>query len=244
MTELLDAAIQFPTVIFTIGLGIALVYWLFVLLGALDLDILGGGDAAGAIKGVGDAVGAAKGAGDAMGAAKGAGELATKGDVHADVGDGFWHALGLATVPITISLSVVLLLGWTSSLLAMHYAPAVVGGLGGWLPALVFFVALLIALIVGGRMVRPLAPLFSVREAKSNRDYIGSVCTITTGHVDDDFGQATYDEAGTVLVIPVRCGKGNSLRRGHRALIIDYDTARNAYVVEPAEPVLGTGESA
>jgi hypothetical protein len=91
--------------------------------------------------------------------------------------------------------------------------------------------------------VKPLAPLFAVREAKSNRDYVGSVCTITTGHVDDDFGQATYDEAGTVLVIPVRCGKGNPLRRGHRALIIDYDVARNAYVVEPAE-MLGSGESA
>ena len=29
--------------VFTIALGIALVYWLFVVLGALDLDLLGGG---------------------------------------------------------------------------------------------------------------------------------------------------------------------------------------------------------
>ena len=36
---LIEAAVHFPTVVFTIGLGIALVYWVFVLLGALDLDI-------------------------------------------------------------------------------------------------------------------------------------------------------------------------------------------------------------
>ena len=39
---LIDASLQFPTVVFTIGLGIVLVYWLFVLLGALDIDLLGG----------------------------------------------------------------------------------------------------------------------------------------------------------------------------------------------------------
>jgi hypothetical protein len=236
MTELIDAAIQFPTVIFTIGLGIALVYWLFVLIGALDLDVLGGGDAAAALKGAGEAVGAAKGAGDALGAAKGA--HMTKDGIDG-VDGGFWHALGLATVPITISLSVVLLLGWTASLLAMQYLPAATGGLAGWLAPLVFFAALITALLVGGRLVKPLGPLFAVREAKSNRDYVGSLCTITTGRVDDDFGQATYDEAGTVLVIAVRCGRANALARGDRALIIDYDADRNAYVVEPADPLLG-----
>jgi hypothetical protein len=237
MNQLLDAAAQFPTAIFTIGLGIALLYWVFVLVGALDLDILGGGDLSGVAKGAGDAIaGAAKGAGDAVTASKGAGD-------GLDGGDGFWHALGLATVPITISISIVLLIAWISSILAMYYLPAATGDLGGWLAPLVFLVVLIGALVVGGRLVRPMAPLFAVREAKSNREYVGSVCTLTTGRVDHDFGQATVEEGGTVLVIPVRCDRDNTLARGQRALIIDYDLARNAYVIEPADGLL-TGDSA
>jgi len=43
VSELLSASLTFPTVVFTVGLGIALVYWLFVRLGALDIDLFHGG---------------------------------------------------------------------------------------------------------------------------------------------------------------------------------------------------------
>ena len=85
MTELLDASLRFPTVIFTIGLGIALVYWVFVLIGALDIDLFGAD--------LGDIAGTGKGGAEAL---KG-----FKVDLHAD--GGFWEGLGLAAVPITIS---------------------------------------------------------------------------------------------------------------------------------------------
>ena len=66
--NLIDASVQFPTVIFTIGLLVALVYWLFVILGALDIDLLGGADdVSGALKGAGEAVtGGVKGAAEAV----------------------------------------------------------------------------------------------------------------------------------------------------------------------------------
>jgi hypothetical protein len=80
--------------------------------------------------------------------------------------------------------------------------------------------------------VRPLRGVFALREGKSNKDYIGSTCTITTGSVNEGFGQATIEDGGTVLVIPVRCDR-NVLGRGHKALIIDFDATRHAYIVEP-----------
>ena len=120
--NLIDASVQFPTVIFTIGLLVALVYWLFVILGALDIDLLGGADdVSGALKGAGEAVtGGVKGAAEAVtGGVKGGAEAA-----HAhDVGGGLWAWLGLATVPVTVSMSVVLLLTWAGSILAMQYGP-------------------------------------------------------------------------------------------------------------------------
>ena len=39
MKEFLNIILSFPTVGFTIFLGFVVVYWLFVLLGALDLDL-------------------------------------------------------------------------------------------------------------------------------------------------------------------------------------------------------------
>src|SRR5262249_46783092 len=61
MLALLTLMLSFPTVVFTVLLGVVLLYWLFVILGALHLDALGAGD--GALDGVGH--GGLEGAGDA-----------------------------------------------------------------------------------------------------------------------------------------------------------------------------------
>ncbi|MEZ4403318.1 MAG: hypothetical protein R3B06_25050 [Kofleriaceae bacterium] len=239
---LFDASLQFPTVLFTIGLLIALVYWLFVILGALDVDLLGGADdVTGALKGGGEALtGGVKGAaeiagghadaGDALtGAAKGSGEAVTSGA-------GLWAWLGLTSVPVTVSASLIMLLGWSGSVLLMHYGTGAVGPVLGAVLALAVVLAVL---PVVGLLVRPLKPVFEVKVGKRNREYVGSTCTITTGHVDDGFGQAVLEEGATVLVIPVRCDRGGVLPRGARALIIDFDAARHAYLVEPVTELLG-----
>ena len=227
---LLEASLQFPTVVFTIGLGIALFYWVFVLIGALDIDVLGGGhDLSGAAKGIGEIVGAGKGGGEALKVGHG------DGDVDGD--GGFLDAIGLGTVPLTISLSIVLLTGWCGSLLLMTYGAGALSGLGRWLPLFVLPGVLIAAVVVTSFAVRPLRKVFNVSEGKSNRDYIGHTCTITTGTVDPSFGQATLEDGGTVLQVAVRCEAGK-LARGDKALVIDFDERRQAYVVEPHTTVL------
>ena len=226
MTELIDASLQAPTVVFTIGLGIALFYWLFVLLGALDIDVLGGAEGAG--KGLGDlAVGGAKGGAEALKGVK------LDADADAD-GGGVWSGLGLGKVPMTISVSLILLVGWCGSLLISHY---VITDMGTGLRWALLPILLVLGMIVSAVLVRPLAPIFAIKEGKSNRDYVGHTCTINTGSVDHDFGQATLVDGGTVLQIPVRCDAGK-LGRGDKALIIDFDERRAAYLVEPQTSVL------
>lgn len=236
--DLVEASLRFPTVVFTIGLGIALIYWLFVLLGALDIDLFGGDadqiEIAGAGKGVGDALAGAKGGAEAL---KGA-------DVDAGGGGGsIWAALGFAAVPITISISVVFLVCWVLSLLAMHYAPEIVGA-GSWVAPTVLPATLVVGLPVSGLLVRPLRRVFALHEGRSNRDYIGHVCTITTGRVDDGFGQATIEDGGNVLVISVRCDRPGAFARNDKALIIDFDAARHVFLVEPAADMLPAARDA
>lgn len=236
MNELVTASLQFPTVVFTIVLGIVLVYWLFVLLGALDIDLFGGDvdvDVSGAAKGVGDMLtGGAKGGAEAFHADAG-GDVDAGGDADAD-GGGIWHGLGLGDVPVTISVSLIVMISWCASLLVMHY----IAGTAGWQRAVVLVIAIILALPIAALLVRPLAPVFAVKEAKSNNDYVGHGCTITTGSVDDRFGQATVEDGGTVLVIQVRCEQPGKLARGDKALIIEFDQARQAYIVEPSADML------
>ncbi|HEY5936393.1 MAG TPA: hypothetical protein VIU61_17195, partial [Kofleriaceae bacterium] len=80
--------------------------------------------------------------------------------------------------------------------------------------------------------------IFEIREGKTNEDYVGHMCTISTGNVDENFGQATVEDGGTVLVIPVRCDKPGKLARNDKALIIEFDPERQAYVVEPSIDML------
>lgn len=240
MNELVVASLQFPTVVFTIALGIVIVYWLFVLIGALDIDLFGGDvdvDVSGAAKGVGDVLtGGAKGGAEALHTGGDAGGE-VGGDADGDVdGGGLWHVLGLGDVPVTISVSLITVLAWVGSLLATHYL-----GIGGWLTVVVLVVALVIALPIAALLIRPLAPVFAVREGKTNADYIGHVCTVTTGRVDNGFGQAIVEDGGTVLDIAVRCDPPGQLTRGDKALIIEFDRERQAYIVEPSNDVLAGG---
>ena len=226
---LIDAALQFPTVVFTIGLGITLIYWLFVLLGALDIDLFGHGGH-GDVDVGGHDVGGGHDAGG-----HDAGDGGDAGD--AGHGAGVWSGLGLSKVPITISASAIFLVCWCVSLLAMRYAQPAFGS-ASWVAPAILPMALIVGLPIAGLLVRPLAGVFALREGKSNRDYIGHTCTITTGSVNDGFGHATIEDGGTVHIIPVRCDRSEVFGRGHKALIIDFDTEREAFVVEPVADML------
>jgi hypothetical protein len=88
MAEFLSIVLAFPTVLYTGLLGLAVLYWLFVIVGALDVNLLDPGAAAdgavdGALKGAAELAGSLKGAGelagDAAGALKGLAEGGLKG---------------------------------------------------------------------------------------------------------------------------------------------------------------------
>src|SRR5690606_16397573 len=105
--HLLALAVSFPSVVYTVLLGVALVYWLLVIVGAAHLDGADGG-LEGATKGAIE--GAAKGLLDgADGGAEGA-------DVH--VGDhvgplgAVAAALKLRSAPVTVVGSLVVFFAW------------------------------------------------------------------------------------------------------------------------------------
>lgn len=291
MSTLLAAFIAYPTVVFTALLGLALVYWIFVILGALDIDMfdadgifdgadaLDGADGAldgafdgmeGALKGVDgalDGIGALKGvdgALDGIGALKGVdGALDGVGALKgvdgvldgadgalegadaldavegADGATGLLHALKLRRAPITVTFSFIALFGFIFSYLAMAYVAPIVGAV---VPTWVFgsgvlVGAFLLSLPLTSLATKPLEPVFKSVTAKGRHDYVGSVVRVRTGRVDEGFGQADLTDGGSHMVIPVRIDT-STLKRGDEALIIDYDSEREAYIVEAYESLM------
>ncbi|WP_437596098.1 glycine zipper family protein [Sorangium sp. So ce590] len=263
MAEVLAASLMFPAVIFTVVLALALIYWLFVLVGALDLDLLGGahgdampelggleGAAKGALEGAakGALEGAAKGA--LEGAAKGALEGTAKGAVEgvADAADGA-HGLGsvlvaldLHRVPATVTLTLIAAFGWfTSALSTLAVEPLWVGwGLPRWALGLAVLAgSLVVAVLLTSLAVRPLGPLFVTRHGQAKKDLVGRVCVISTGRVDERFGQAVIDEGGASHILDVRSDTPGALRRGDRALLVSWDPDGEVFSVEPLDALLG-----
>ncbi|HEY4057933.1 MAG TPA: hypothetical protein VGM39_15065 [Kofleriaceae bacterium] len=176
-------------------------YWLFVLLGALHINLLGDAD--------------------------------VDGDI-----DGADHDfLGLDSVPLTISISFITLIGWTASLLGTQYL------VGDSTAAKVLLLpgVLLVAPLLTSQLVRPLRPVFAVTEGKTHESYVGHLCTVTTNSVDDAFGFANIEDGGSIVQIAVRCDKPGKLVRGDKALIIEFDPARRTFVVEPNSELVGGG---
>ncbi|WP_437911665.1 glycine zipper family protein [Sorangium sp. So ce302] len=260
MAEVLAASLAFPAVIFTVALALALIYWLFVLLGAVDLDLLGGahGHAAPDLGGLeGAAKGALEGAakGSLEGAVKGSLEGAAKGSLEgaatgtadgaggAEDAGSLLAALQLHRVPATVSLTLIAAFGWfTSALSTVLVEPLWLGwGLPRWTLGVAVLAGSLAAAVLSTSLaVRPLGPLFVTRHGQSKKDLVGRVCVISTGRVDERFGQATIDEGGASHILDVRCDTPGALRRGDRALLVSWDPDREIFSVEPLDALLGT----
>jgi len=255
LSAFVEIILGFPTVLFTVPLALAVVYWMFAIVGAVDLEVFDGIDGAldgavdGAVDGIADA--AVEGVADAVAdaAADAVAEAATDAAAEgaSEAAEGATGVAGpllllasilrLGKVPVTVSLTVFTLWGWLTGFLLTWVYQNVFGM--GIIPHTAFSIgALIVAIVMGLAItnvaVRPLEPVFKMAHGRKRSSLFGETAELTTGRVDPNFGQATLQLEGDDLVIQVRCDRpGNGLRRGDQVLIVNYDARREAYVVEP-----------
>ncbi len=257
MEGLLRAIESFPAALYTVLLGLVLLYWLFVVVGAVDLDALGGaehgmeGVAKGVLEGASDAAlsaldGAADGvthATEAVGAgmegAEGVEGAGTSG-VGVSHAGGVLSSLGvlhLRKVPVTVAGSLVVIYGWLVAVLAQVTAGArwTQAGLPGWaFGSAVSVLSLGLAVRFAAWTARPMVPLFAARPASTRDDLMGREAEVTTGRLDAGFGQVLVSDGGAGLLIDARF-EGGTLRRGDRVVVTYWDGERNVVQVEPLE---------
>lgn len=228
MKALYDAAFTMPTTVFTVFVGLVCLYWLTVLLGLLDLEIFDG---------LFDLIEGVFG-----GAAEGVVDGAVDG-----LTEGRGGCLGLSGVPLAITGSFLAFFGWFFSLAGTWLAATVPFLAGGGLLVVLGIGLVASALSVGatGFAIRPLRKIFRIAPVTHRRDLVGRTCRVTTLTVDQTFGQAeVLDDEGVELLIQVRSHEPNPLlTRDARALIFEYDPAKEIFFIVPMDEHLAPADT-
>ena len=217
MSSLFAALTSFPAVVYTVLLGVVLVYWLLAIIGLVDFE-------AGADVDIGADAGDIGDAGD--GGPEGLSGLAA-----------WLVAFGLNGVPFSIVVSLLTLVGWfLTGMASLTLLPLVPDALRWAAGAGVLLAAAALSIVIAAQLVRPMRGLFVTHRAISNAALVGQVCKVLTGVVDERQGRAEVAQRGAGINIRVWAPAPNSLRRGDAALITEYDSARQRYRIDALPP--------
>lgn len=211
MPEFLDIALSFPPIVFSFGLVLVVLYWIVVIVGALDIDLVDVGDAES---------GAEVDAGGSFWAVFGFDE------VPFTVVLSLWITLGWIVTMLGTS--------WVQSAdnafipTAASGTATLVAGIG-------------VGMLGAKLLSKPLSRIFADAPATAHEDLIGKVCVVRTGTVTTETGQAELaEDDGTVHLVNVRrsihepAGIDDELFSRHSKLVIfDYDEDAKVFLVVP-----------
>ncbi|TCI02059.1 hypothetical protein EZV61_15930 [Corallincola luteus] len=203
MDIFLATLLQFPTVIYTVLLGVMLCFWIIASIGMLDLDVL---------------------------------DIDIDIDVNSVGGAaGMLLKLGLVGVPLTISLTLFALFGWTICFFSMHWLINPLFSFSGVLQWVlgtgVALAAFVLSIPLTSIFIKPFKPLFRSTNATSVNDLVGSKVVIRTSKVTPTFGEATLEDGGAGMVLRVRADETQNLTRGDIVVILEYLPETHAYRV-------------
>lgn len=253
MAEFFDTAFTMPTTIWSVLLVLVGLYWLVSLFGIFDFEMLDGAlDATEALDGLTDAAdglldgadGVLDGA-DGMldgadGVLDGADGLLDGADGMLDGADGLDHHLhprpsffqhaGFGEMPRIISLSLIVVFGWTFS----YFGTDWVGDAGRFTISHIGVVlgigvgSLVLAIGATAIAIQPLRRVVKFHGGPTRRELIGQTCTVKTTRVDANFGQA---EAKDGQLLQVRSKNGDDLGYGTHCVIFDYDRQNEVFYI-------------
>ncbi|WP_454909021.1 ubiquinone biosynthesis protein [Variovorax gossypii] len=215
MGDFMGAVTGYPTAIYTVLLGVVVIYWLLAMLGMVDIEH----------SGLDVDVGVHT---HADGDANDIGHLAS-----------FVVAFGLNGVPFSVAVSLLVLVSWTVCCLGGEWLLPLVPTLPLQLLAgtVLLVASAVIAIPVTAVAIRPLRGLFVSHTAVSNAALVGQSCRVVTGVVNEKDGRAEVARRGASLNIRVWATVPNSLKRGSQALILEYDEVAGRYLIAAQDDI-------
>lgn len=206
---------------YTLLVCVVLLYWISVIIGALDIDLFHFDlDVNADMEMDLDA------------------DLDTDMDAGAD-GDAQVHGdslrsvllfFNLGDVPVMIMVSVLCFFMWNISMLFTYYT-----GNQSLLMALAVFIPnFLGSLFIAKFVTHPFRILFRAlgRDTEQAQDLMGKSCIVTTSQVDAAFGQAKIETEGAPLLLNARTEDGEILKKGEEALVVSYDPKKSIAIIK------------
>lgn len=236
MKELFDAAFSSVNIFPTVLLLVILAYWLFVIIGALDMDFLNVEVDVDADVDVDIDVDADVDI-DADGDIDVDGDVEADADVDTDTGgvlismNSILSFFNLGKVPFMLLLSFFVLPLWIISILVNHFFHN-----QSFAFAFLLLIPNIIAsLLISKVLTTPFAILYT-KMAKNNDEgfkYTGKMCKIILPASDSRIGQAEINHNNSTYRINVLTKEGTEIAKGESALVINYIENKKCYLIEP-----------
>jgi hypothetical protein len=207
--ELWEQAILPYNLPFTILLGLVVVFWLLTLMGALGMDSLEP-DVDSCLDG----------------------DAGDPGDLPATL----LRVVNAGSVPLTVVLSILILVIWIVSItLNFYFNP----GKSSLLALGFFFAAFVVAVIATKVITQPLVPLMRrLKEAENAPPVIGEVGVVRSLELDSRYGQVEVQrQDGAPALLNARLSADSeAVPRGTEVAIISFDEPTGVYLVRPLPP--------
>lgn len=215
MLTLLYESIKLINLPYTIPLGLMMLYWLTVIIGALDLDFLHfdlDHDV------------------DLHADADVDAHVDADGHIDAGILNGLLAALGVGQMPFMILVSFFVIPFWMlgvglNSYLKIVLGAAAVGILIG---------NILASLIIMKITSAPFRSFFRSLEEKvvKEKDIMGSICIVSTSTITEKMGQVEIQTSGSPYILHARATGEEVLQKGDEAVIVGYDKETGIYTVK------------
>lgn len=217
MSAFLEIILEFPTIVYSILLGVVFLYWIIAAVGLVDIDAFDLDMDIDADMDVDSDV-----------------------DVNAEGTEGLAGLLvtwGLTGVPLTVVVSLLVMVSWLLTYFASYFSFGLLGNnlMGYLIGAVVIMVSFAISIPVTAKVIVPLRPVFRKAYAVENIEKVllGRAVKVRSSRVDENFGEAVFEEDGSPLILKVRSDK--PLKRGDIARIIEFRETDKTYLVVSAE---------
>jgi hypothetical protein len=147
--------------------------------------------------------------------------------------NGILAKFNLDGIPLTITLSFIILVSWILSFLAVFFIyPMLPAGwvqiaIGLWILVL----APVVAAIFVSPLLQPLKPIFKKQPVKHAKDLIGQYVKVRSGKVTATVGEAVLEDGGAGLILKIRCAEPNKIVRGDLVKLYSHDQATGIYQI-------------
>ena len=221
MIDLIQIAFSPVNAVVTVLLILNLIYWITVILGAMDVDFLDvdlfdSGLEAGADVDV---------------------DVDAEGELDLDMSQhgvlrSIMHFFYVGEVPIMLLLSILILSMWTLCMFGNHYF----NPMSSFLVAVpVHAVSLVASLIICRIFAMPLKKVYDMfnKDYNAPKKVIGRICIVATTSVSDKMGQAEVKTKGAPIVLNVISDGEHVFHKGDEAVVVGKDNEKGIYTIAP-----------